>query len=202
MKYFVVLGVLIGLLLCALVGLTIGINLNPDSTTKYVIHWGSLGDWVAGLGAFFAVGVALWQSYVHRREDVEELSINQAQGKERWRISIVSRGKRPVRVLWIGFYSKKIDTILPIKSFIFHGDSASLPQTLGYAENIDFLVKPDMFLDLAVNAVMTFDELEDLQIQAKTTLGEFREPVSPETKAAFLAAMNNRFDDANLRGNS
>lgn len=202
MKYFVVFGALAGCMVSALLGLTLGINMNPGSTTRYVLNWGSLGDWVAGFGAFFAAGVALWQSYVQRREDVEDLTINQAQGNERWRISVVSRGKRPVRVLWIGFYSKKIDTILPIKSFIFHGDSASLPQTLGYAENIDFLVQPDMFLDLAVNAVITFDTLEDLQIQAKTTLGEFREPVSAETKVAFLAAMKKKFEEAHLRGNS
>lgn len=202
MKYFVALGVLGACLVSAVLGLTLGINMNAESTTKYVLDLGSLGDWVAGIGAFFAVGVALWQSYVQRREDVEDLTIDQAQGNERWRISVVSRGKRPVRVLWIGFYSKKIDTILPIKSFIFHGDSASLPQTLSYAENIDFLVQPDMFLDLAVNAVITFDKLEDLQIQAKTTLGEFREPVSPETKAAFIAAMQRKFDEAHLRGNS
>ncbi|WP_053183651.1 hypothetical protein [Pseudomonas thivervalensis] len=196
MKYFIVLGVLIACAVSGLLGLTAGINLNPASTTKYVLDWGSLGDWVAGAGAFFAVGVALWQSHIQRKEEVEDLNIVQRQVRDRWLISVVSKGKRPARVLWVGFYSRKIDTILPIKRFIFHGDQASLPQTLGFAENIDFMTKPEMFEDLAINALLSFDDLGDLEIQVKTTLSEFRSPVLEETKAAFRAAIQKNFDAA------
>lgn len=193
MKYFIGLGFLIACVVSGLAGLTVGINLNSESTTKYVLNWGSLGDWVAGTGAFFAVAVALWQSYVQRKEDIEDLAIEQRQVKQRLVVSVVSRGKRPVRVLWIGFYSKKFDITLPIKSFIFHGDETLLPQTLGYAENIEFQSRPEMLQDLAVNAMFTFDDLHDLQIQVKTTLKEFKSPVLAETKEAFLEAIAMNF---------
>lgn len=197
MKYFWVAFGLSTCLVSALAGLTAGINLNPVSTVRFVPNWGSFGDWVSGIGAFVAVAVALWQFHIQRKEDVEDLIINQSQGRDRWRVSIASKGKRPARVQWVGFYSRKIDTVLPIRSFIFHGDNALLPQTLGYAENIDFITKPEMFLDLALNAMMTFDEkLDDLEIHVKTTLGEFRVPVIEETKAAFRQAIQQKFDDS------
>ncbi|MBV4518522.1 hypothetical protein KVG88_00470 [Pseudomonas sp. SWRI74] len=196
MKYLLLIVAFIACILCGFAGLTMGVNLNPATTTRYVPNWGSIGDWVSGLGALLAVGVALWQSYIQRKEDVEDLVINQAQGNDRWRVSVVSKGKRPARVQWIGFYSREIDTILPIKSFVFHGDDASLPQTLSYAEDIQFVTRPDLFLDLAINAVVTFDDsLKDLEIHVKTTLGVFRAPVLEETKDAFRAAIKKQHDD-------
>lgn len=190
MKYFVWAGALVVCVVCTLLGFTIGVNLNPDSTTRYVIAWGSLGDWVAGIGAFLAVAVALWQTYTLRKEDVEDLLIDQHQGNSRWIVSVVSRGKRPARVLGIAFYSRRIDTFLHIKRFIFHGDNATLPQTLHYAENIDFVTRPEMFEDLAINAVLAFDDdLEDLEILVKTTIGSFKTAVISETKAAFREAL-------------
>lgn len=197
MKYVWVVLALLACVLSALAGLTAGLNLNPISTVRFVPNWGSVGDWVAGLGAFFAVGAAMWQFHIQRKEDLEGLVIDQAQGKDRWRFSIVSKGKRPARVQWVGFYSQKIDTILPIKSFIFHEKSAVLPQTLGYAESIDFITHPDTFLDLALNADHTFNgSLSDLEIHVQTTLGFFRSPVIEETKLAFRNAIQRKFDEA------
>ena len=82
MKYFIWLGAVAICVVCTLLGLTIGINLNPESTTRYVLTWGSLGDWVAGVGTFTAVAVALWQSYILRKEDVEDLIIDQRQVRQ------------------------------------------------------------------------------------------------------------------------
>ena len=190
MKYFIWLGAVAICVVCTLLGLTIGINLNPESTTRYVLTWGSLGDWVAGVGTFTAVAVALWQSYILRKEDVEDLIIDQRQVGQRWVISVISRGKRPARILGIGFRSRRTGFILPIKRFIFDGDNASLPQTLNYAENLDFVTRTDMFEDLAINAVLAFDEdLEDLEIHVKTTLGSFNKAVIGETKSAFREAL-------------
>ena len=190
MKYFIWLGAVAICVVCTLLGLTIGINLNPESTTRYVLTWGSLGDWVAGVGTFTAVAVALWQSYILRKEDVEDLIIDQRQVRQRWVISVISRGKRPARVLGIAFRSRRTGFILPIKRFIFDGDNASLPQTLNYAENLDFVTRTDMFENLAINAVLAFDEdLEDLEIHVKTTLGSFNKAVIGETKSAFREAL-------------
>ncbi|WP_336352975.1 hypothetical protein [Pseudomonas atacamensis] len=41
-----------------LLGLTAGINMNPQSTVKFVPDWGSLGDWVAGVSALLTFLVA------------------------------------------------------------------------------------------------------------------------------------------------
>ncbi len=188
MKYFLWLGAVFACVLCALAGVTIGINMNPTSTVRYVIAWGSVGDWVAGAGAFSAVAVALWQTHSHRKEDVEDLVIEQIQQERRWVISVVSKGKRPARVVGVGFYSPKTDTILPIKRFVFEGQNASLPQSLNYAENLQFVTVPDMFETIAINAVRNFDDLEDLEIQVKTTLGSFHAAVMEETKAALREA--------------
>lgn len=70
MKYFIGLAVVIACIVSGLAGLTIGINLNSESTTKYVLNWGSLGDWVAGAGTFIAVVVSL---LLARREDSEKV---------------------------------------------------------------------------------------------------------------------------------
>lgn len=189
MKWILSVAVVLLCALSGLLGLTAGINLNSGTALRYVINWGSLGDWVSGIGALMAVGFALWQSHIFRKEDVEDLLIEQGHGPERWRISVISRGKRPARVQGVAFYSPKVDILLPIKHFVFHGDKASLPQTLNYSEDIQFTTRPDMFEDLAVNAVLAFDDLDDLEIYVKTTLGSFKVPVLKETTAAFHEAL-------------
>lgn len=57
---------------CGLLGLTAGINLNPQSTVKFVPDWGSLGDWVAGVAAlltFFVACIAMnaWRAQERQR---------------------------------------------------------------------------------------------------------------------------------------
>jgi len=56
----VVAAVLMVATLSALAGLTAGINLNPQSTVKFVPAWGSVGDWVSGIGALLAVVTSLY----------------------------------------------------------------------------------------------------------------------------------------------
>lgn len=56
----VVTAVLVVAALSALAGLTAGINLNPHSTVKFVPDWGSVGDWVSGVGALLAVIASLY----------------------------------------------------------------------------------------------------------------------------------------------
>lgn len=46
------------LVVAGLLGLVAGINLNPQSTVRYVPDWGSLGDWVAGISGLFTFCVA------------------------------------------------------------------------------------------------------------------------------------------------
>ena len=67
----VVAAVLVVAALSALAGLTAGINLNPQSTVKFVPDWGSVGDWVSGVGALLAVIASL---YMVRRSERFQLA--------------------------------------------------------------------------------------------------------------------------------
>lgn len=62
----VILAVIVLCVLFAFAGLTAGINLNPQSTVRFVPDWGSVGDWVSGVGALLAVVVSL---YLTRRSE-------------------------------------------------------------------------------------------------------------------------------------
>lgn len=82
MKAVVMVAVLISAsVLFGLLGLTAGINLNPQSTVKFVPDWGSVGDWVSGVGALLAVIASF--VIVQRNErfqlarDDEQLVLNQ-----------------------------------------------------------------------------------------------------------------------------
>ncbi len=63
--------VLVVAVLAALGGLTAGINLNPQSTVRFVPDWGSVGDWVSGVGALLAVVASL---YMVRRSERFQLA--------------------------------------------------------------------------------------------------------------------------------
>ncbi|WP_312387716.1 hypothetical protein [Pseudomonas sp.] len=56
-----------------LLGLTAGINLNPDSTIKFVPNWGSMGDWLAGLSALLTFVVACIAMNVWRIQERQRL---------------------------------------------------------------------------------------------------------------------------------
>lgn len=191
MKY---LYVALSLLACALsgfAGLTAGINLNPDATVRFVPNWGSIGDWVAGVGTMLAVGVALWQTYLLRKDDAENLMLTHRLGSARLMVAIVSRGKLPVRVISVAAYSAKLDKHLTIKKYIFAEGYELLPQTLGYAEELTLISNPEMLTELAINIVSNFGDMEDLEIAVHTTLNRFTSPFSEEEKEKLrLAALS------------
>lgn len=101
-------------LLCGLLGLTIGLNLNPASTVKFVPTWGSLGDWVAGLGAILALGVALWQSFVQSQKDRIRTLVLDRSDSHSWALRLVSEGLIPVTVLGVDVQIKDLRFSLPM----------------------------------------------------------------------------------------
>ena len=108
MKYFIALGVLAALVLGGLLGLTAGINLNPNASVKFVPNWGSLGDWVSGVGALLAVVVAVWLAETQRKDNAEKLVLkcgikpaanaSALFGGRDLFVEMVSSGNRPVKV--------------------------------------------------------------------------------------------------------
>lgn len=54
-------------------GLTMGINLHPESTVRFVPNWGSLGDWVAGIAAVLTFGAACFAMTTWRVQERNRL---------------------------------------------------------------------------------------------------------------------------------
>jgi hypothetical protein len=108
MKFLIAIGLLIAFIFGGLFGLTAGINLNPESTVQYVPNWGSVGDWVSGIGAFLAVIVAIWLADTQRKDNAERLKLTGTIGPSNngsamfggvdLVIDIVSSGNRPVNL--------------------------------------------------------------------------------------------------------
>lgn len=112
MKAVVVMMVLIAVsVLLVLLGLTAGINLNPQATVKFVPDWGSLGDWVSGVGALLAVVASFL--IVQRNEkfqlarDSEQLVLNQEQDSAYLGIHLGCKGLRSCFVTDIRICSLK-----------------------------------------------------------------------------------------------
>lgn len=117
MKYLVLGGMALAFLLGGFLGLTVGINLNPQSTVQFVPDWGSVGDWVSGLGALLAVVVAIWLADVQRKENAEKLQLrceikpaadgSSIFGGKDLVVELISSGNRPVRVSGARIGAKK-----------------------------------------------------------------------------------------------
>jgi hypothetical protein len=96
---------------CALLGLTAGINLNPAATVHFVPNWGSVGDWVSGIGALLAVAVALWQ--VHRQQEREKprIVMHHDLRTSGLALGVVSEGHAPVTILGAHLVHDQTSTI-------------------------------------------------------------------------------------------
>ncbi|QGF94476.1 hypothetical protein GH769_14865 [Pseudomonas sp. CFSAN084952] len=89
--------------LCGLLGLTAGINLNPQSTIKFVPAWGSLGDWVSGFFTAVAAATALYATRSTIKENIENFTVNQMGQTHLIGFDLVSMGRPRAQVLqvWI-----------------------------------------------------------------------------------------------------
>lgn len=99
----VVVGVLALCAFSAFAGLTAGINLNPQSTVRFVPDWGSVGDWVSGVGALLAVIASLYM--VQRSErfqlarDSEQVMLTQEPSMAWLTLHIACKGMRSCTVM-------------------------------------------------------------------------------------------------------
>ncbi len=183
MKWILCLVVLFLCLICGLLGLTAGINLNPESTIKFVPAWGSLGDWVSGLGALLAVLVTLWLADKQRREDVESLKVGlvigmMSNGPELFfaSVNVTSDGKRPVLITAITFMSRHAQQAMHVTGFMPFGNS--LPIRLNYGEQAQFPL--EFGFENALNNFVhnhCSGRADGLTVVVSTSLNEFSKPV-------------------------
>lgn len=115
----------IALLACVIsgsLGLTAGINLNPLSTVKFVPNWGSLADWISGIGSVSAAIVALYLADLQRRNNTAKIEISQFYNADNFTVDLVSTGEKPaiVRGVYIRSPHFKKQVLLnrsPVKGF-------------------------------------------------------------------------------------
>ncbi|WP_308907615.1 hypothetical protein [Pseudomonas canadensis] len=174
------------LFLCAIsgfLGLTAGINLNPESTVKFVPSWGSLGDWVSGTGALLAVLVTLWLADKQRREDVESLKVGLVMGMMSHgpdalfaSVNVTSDGKRPVLITGVTFMSNHAKQAMHVTGFMSFGNS--LPIRLNYGEQAQFPL--EFGFENALNSFVRAHcngRADGLRVVVSTSLNEFSKPV-------------------------
>lgn len=172
-----VVAVLVVAVLAALGGLTAGINLNPQSTVKFVPDWGSVGDWVSGLGALLAVAVTLWLSEKQRRENTERLVIEQVARGEGLSIKIISSGNRPSLVTGLYIGSTTSDQKINLSSSTYL--HARFPVgRIDFGEMASVLVLHKHQLEIAQIAEKKYNkDFTALLLVVTTSLGRFSVPL-------------------------
>jgi hypothetical protein len=128
MHWKTVTGFCIGGALFALLGLVAGINLNPQSTVRFVPNLGSLGDWLAAAGTFAAVWVALSQSSKQAEKERPRAKVYQEQESNSWSVRVLSEGLVPFTVLSSELKYDGLSRSLDLSAWLPAGKS--LPQKL------------------------------------------------------------------------
>lgn len=176
MRWLAGLAVAVLCILSGLLGMTAGINLNPDSTVRFVPNWGSVGDWMAGLGAFAAVAVSLWLA--RRKDDVR---INLAASSNYVTIRVVSHGIYPVTIkdILISAGTKGISVPLGLAE-----GAPTFPARLEPRDEIEIIwpVKGMIQWMLAIQH-MGVNSLDQIRIEAWMPAGRCKVPLDKTIKA-------------------
>ncbi|MGF6127254.1 hypothetical protein QF019_002463 [Pseudomonas frederiksbergensis] len=177
--------------ICGLLGLTAGINLNPVSTVRYVPNWGSVGDWVSGVGALLAVVTTL--ILTRRSEEQQRIlrhdKIEIEQGTSSTHVSI--------RFTSLGLYPAKVRSVLLVSAdggavtMFGHcvDQEPTFPQRLDFKEDIQFVWKVSQLLMLVGEiSMLEVKSLDLVKIQLITSTDAFDFPLQKDVCAAFRAS--------------
>lgn len=148
MKWIYVVAGLLACSVCGLLGLTAGINLNPSSTVSFVPDWGSLADWVSGIGSLSAVVATVYFGWQQRESMLPKLKIKTtgivlfdgAETISSFAISLANTGSVPVDWKGICFHSEHGNKTLWMEEGLLLPGSASISGSLepGKAETVMF----------------------------------------------------------------
>lgn len=175
MKWICLLAVSAGCAISALLGMTAGLNLNPQSTVRFIPAWGSLGDWFSGVGAFSAVAASLWLARRGERlqsaKEKDEIRIEQRIAKMYAHLHIISTGHYPVTIKRVliginGGGALGLDLIDP------DGNEIKMPLRLGFGEEIhaSWRIDQDLQLLKVISWLRPFT-LDVLKIEVVTVMG-------------------------------
>lgn len=201
MKWLMGLGAIFLCVTCGLLGLAAGINLNPQSTVRFVPvidanAWSSVGTWFGAIGTIAAVALSL---HFSRRDDVEGLTIisevtNRANldgaGLE-VTIRVVCTGRLPTTILAMGIGSDHNASIFhPIAMYTTEYDEK---KHLSRGETFEATLSQVSLAGIARGFSDIGDhEISKLKILVKTGLKVHREVFGGDAAETVGLAFRNR----------
>lgn len=156
----------VALLACAvfgLLGLTAGININPLSTIRFVPDWGSLADWVSGIGSVSAAIVALYLADLQRKNNTAKIEIRQNYFSNSFTLDLVSTGDKAAIVKGIYIRCPRLKKQILLNRIPAVGH-AEIVGRYEYGETRRLTL--DSFMDVALDLKNTLgsDDFEGLQL--------------------------------------
>lgn len=183
-----------------LLGLIAGINLNPESTVRFIILWGSAedwtlwGTWAGAAGTICAVVLALHYS---RHDDKEKLTVisevhdykdANLQSHPRMTFRVVCTGRLPTTILKIGLGTKNDRaTLYPIARYTVIN---SLPKHLSRGEVYEAILDVNSFFEISKDfAPHIGSNAGKLRLVVETGLTTYREKLSLEVIAVLTLSL-------------
>lgn len=171
-----------------LLGLTAGINENPASTVRFVPDWGSLADWVAGIGSLAAVVATFYFGWKQREDLLPKLRITttgalvQLSGSAvpTFAVKFANTGSTPIELRGLVFHSDYSDQALWITDGMLLPASDSFNTMLmpGKGANV-------IFSRAALDALKEYvrnhcaGNTDGLKVTASGTVKDFTADVDP-----------------------
>jgi len=189
MKFVFFIVSLTACVICGLLGLTVGVNINPLSTVQFVPNWGSFADWVSGLGSVSAAVVALYLAFIQRRNNTAKIEIAQSFDKDHFTVDIVSTGERAAIV--VGVY---IRSSSHKKQVLFdHHQVEGYKKIVGryeYGEKRQISIGGSFFdFGLYIKNELGADGFTGLQLVVDTGIAEFKVGVNQKFAERLQAAI-------------
>ncbi len=200
MRYLYLLVSLVACLASGMTGLAIGINVNPESTVRFVLvldsnAWAAIG---ACFGAVFTAMAVALSLYFSRRDFHEGVSLisesHRAAGQQsttKMTLRVVCTGRLPSTILNMGFRVKTNNSFYPLAMFMSNFDN------FRKLERGDILeARLDTFdLQQIARSLSKFvgAKVENLELYVQTGLARHSRPLSSEAldhlRSYFLATL-------------
>jgi hypothetical protein len=160
-------------------GFAVAIKINPETADVYLLNLGSVGDWFSGFGALAAVLVTLWLSDKQRRENTEQLIVEQTSREEGLLIKVVSSGNRPSLVTGLHIGAEGSDKKVGLSGTHVLAEEFPVGR-IDFGELISVLVGDQYRLQIARSVAKTFgSEFTGLRLVVTTSLGRFYKELDP-----------------------
>lgn len=167
-------------------GAAVGVSSSRDDFLNIIIPLLSMvGTWFSGAGALAAALVSLWLAGKHREEDIEDCDIEYSWKYGRFRVQVVSIGKRQITIMDAGiqipgsYCSFEID---------HKASRPSLPATLSYGQAVDIA----FFYGDTLNKLSSFFEEKEItgesqiQLYVESTTGLYSTYIDSSSLAALV----------------